>query len=421
MPRLLKIAVVALAVGVASIVAWTVFAHNDSPDPAEWRPTSQPVYTRQFATSQARFAFSLLHVVREQDPTANTFVSPLSIRYALGMVYNGAGGATKTAMAAALQLDDPVPTALNIDNVSLVRGLRESGPEVDFSLRNCLIVDESVRADHAFRAAYDKYYGWGFVPMDLQAPQSVGWINNWVRDNTRGRITRIVERLDPLDVMVLLNAAYLDAKWDCPFEARTTRPAEFTLLSGEVEAVQMMRHDHESFPYFENKVARALSLPYAGERLSMIVVLPHPELDFGEFCQSFDANMWEDMAAQMCDQELKVGLPRFTAEQHLDLEPPLTSLGMGVAFGRGDAEFPSLIDTDLPVWISQARHAATLRVDEEGTVAAAASMMGAAMGGGGMPAPTTPFIVDRPFICGIRDNQTGAILFLGAIVSPEGA
>lgn len=169
-------------------------------------------------------------------------------------------------------------------------------------------------------------------------------------------------------------------------------------------------------PYLENELFQLVGLPYGKGRLSMYIFLPNPGISLSEFYQHLNAENWEKWLDQLNNRQndvfeaISVGLPRFKLEYEIDLENSLKSLGMDIAF-RAEADFSAM--TSLPLFISFVKHKAFVEVNEQGTSAAAVTAVA------GTRSPGIPMIVDRPFFCAIRDNETGAILFMGSIVEPK--
>jgi serpin B len=242
-------------------------------------------------------------------------------------------------------------------------------------------------------------------------------INAWVSQATHGKIPEIVQGRDVADAFaVLLNAIYFKGAWTTPFEADLTRPGPFTLPDGRQKNVSMM-HQSGNVPYFRGDNFQAVSLPYGSGRMRFLIFLP----DSGTSLSAFLARMTPENVTQWLPQFKSmhgdIALPRFRTEYEADLNAPLASLGMGIAFDRERADFGGMLPNGR-FYISLVRHKTYVEVNEQGTEAAAAT--------GVVVEPLAlirgfQFVVDHPFVCAIRDEQTGAILFLGRILDPPSA
>jgi serpin B len=175
-----------------------------------------------------------------------------------------------------------------------------------------------------------------------------------------------------------------------------------------------MMANHGMFPYYQDTTLQAIALPYAGGKFSMVVLLPAAGADFAAFQQGLSPQTWNAVIGKLARQQGSIALPRFTVSYSASLNQALSALGMGIAFGpRADL---GDIFADVQAGISAVLHKAVMKVYEAGTTAAAVTaVIGATLA---MPTQFT-MQVDRPFFCAIRDNVTGTLLFMGAIVDPR--
>ncbi|MFQ6133278.1 MAG: serpin family protein [Armatimonadota bacterium] len=368
--------------------------------------------------ANTRFGFALFSALREEQPTSNVFISPASIAMALAMTYNGAAGETKAAMAKALSLGDMTLDTLNHANDDLRSSLAQADEDVELTVANSLWIRQGAPFAEDFLGVNEDFYGAELAELDFDSPEAADTINDWVRKESRERIDGIMEPpIDPLAVLFLINAVYFNGKWKHAFEKGDTKPADFTLLDGSTKSVHMMSQTEE-FGYLDGEGFQTVSLPYGTGRLSMFILLPDRDSSLAELCEGLEAESWEAIAGELRSREVILKLPRFTAEYEAKLNAALIALGMGVAFESERGDFSKMVAEGPPLYISKVKHKAYVRVDEEGTEAAAATSVEMRLGAA---APTEPVkvIVDRPFFCAIRDKQTGTVLFMGAIVDPE--
>jgi serpin B len=241
-------------------------------------------------------------------------------------------------------------------------------------------------------------------------------INNWVNQSTNGKIDKIVDVIEPNTAFILLNAIYFKGNWTEQFPKEATQLRPFTLLDGTQKQHPMMRHqDSASFPYYENELFQAVSLPYGEGRMSMYIFLPNQGVSLKTFYEKLNAENWQQWMNQFNNfdnsgGEVLISLPRFKLEYAIDLKDALKALGMEIAFTK-EANFSGM--TSSSVSIDKIKHKTFVEVNEEGTEAAAVTEVG------GVRSGPIEMNVNRPFFFAIRDNQTGSILFVGSIVEPK--
>ena len=378
------------------------------------------------AGGNSTFAFDLYHALRGQD--GNLLYSPHSISLALAMTHAGAEGQTERQMAEALRFSlprDRLHPAFNaLDQELASRGENaERGDGEGFRLN----VVNAVwgQRGHEFREPFldvlAESYGAGVRQADFREmpEESRLAINDWVAENTEDRIRDLIPPgiINPLTRMVLTNAIYFNASWAYPFPEANTRQRPFHLLDGSSSNVLMMRTS-EDFGYVAGDGYQAVDLPYAGNELSMTVLLPD-EGRFREFEEFLDANLVDGLVADLRPRYVTLDLPRFEFESEFRLGETLKSMGMSDAFDSASSDFSGmdarscLAGDPGCLYIREVVHKAFVSVDEAGTEAAAATAV--MMQAESAPPSPVSVTVDRPFIFLIRDQETGAILFLGRV------
>ncbi len=412
--------VAAMCVALVCLLGCKPGARPSGPTPPPPVPTpasQEPIdVDPDLVSANTGFGFELFHELLGEEPSENVFISPSSIAFALAMTYNGADGETRTAMAEVLGLGGMSLDRVNQANADLMASLQQAEPAVELSIANSLWAREGVEFLPDFLGTNEEFYGAKVTALDFANPEASKTINGWVSDETRGKIEEIVaEPIDADTILFLINATYFKGKWAEQFDEADTRDDTFTLLDGTQRTVPMMSQSGK-FRYFEGDGLQAISLPYQEERVSMYIFLPDEDSSLAEFCAELDADTWEGWVSQLHKQEGSITMPRFKAEYEAELNEALKAVGMEVAFTAG-ADFGNMVEQW--VFISEVRHKSFVEVNEEGTEAAAATSVEISK-----EAPTQqPFrmVVDRPFFCAIRDNETGTLLFMGAIVEPKQA
>jgi serpin B len=354
------------------------------------------------------FALALFAVLREASPTGNVALGPYSISQALAMLYAGARGETATAMTEALRFGTDMgtfhPTFNGLDLELLSRNS-------DILLRNAnqAWVRTGVEPNPQYLDVLTESYGAPLAAIDFRDPESArATVNDWVAEVTEDKIPTLFPAgtIDGNTVMLLTNAMYMDAPWKYQFDPRSTAPRPFTLLDETSVQVPTMHYD-EFLPSAAGDDWQAVELPYVGDEVSMVVVVP------GDL-QAFEAELTPErldaILGSLRDGGIHLSLPRFTFRYPAPLEAALRELGLGTLFDAPDLSGMGIGD----VAVSAVQHEVFIEVDEEGTRAAAATGVAVATSHG----PTVT--VDRPFLFFVVDQPTRSVLFLGRVLDPRG-
>ncbi|EHC11142.1 serpin family protein [Fischerella thermalis] len=364
--------------------------------------------------ANTKFGFKLFEEVLKQENNKNVFISPASVAIALDMTYNGANGSTQRAMAKALELQGLSLQEINSSNAALKQLLENSDPEIQLNIANSLWANQEVKFNADFIKKNQDFYQAKVTNLNFQDPNSVSKINNWVSESTRGRINKIIERIEPDQVLFLLNAIYFKGKWTNEFDKQQTVQQPFYLTSGTQKQHPMMSQKGK-YKYYENEQFQAASLPYGKDgKFSFYVFLPKKNSNLKSFYENLNAENWEKWISQFSLREGLIRLPRFKMDYEITLNTALEALGIGEAF-TNQADFSQMGQN---FQISEVKHKTFVEVNEEGTEAAATTSVGVTAVSATVNQQPFQMIVDRPFFCAIRDNQTGSILFMGAILDP---
>jgi serpin B len=368
------------------------------------------------------FTFNLYRELIVND--GNLFYSPYSISLALAMTYTGAGGDTETQMANTLSFllsQDKLHNAFNYLDLELnSRGEGAEGKDGEgfrLNIINAIWGQKDYKFLDSFLDVLAENYGAGLRLLDFiaDAEKARGTINDWVSENTEGRIKDLIPSgaMDSLTRLVLTNAVYFNAAWAHPFDEEFTNDSFFYLLEGNSVTVPMMNQT-EDFRYHKGDGYQAVELPYDGNELSMVLFLPD-EGSYSDFEMMIDAELVDNIIGKMSLTNVALTIPKFTFEVEFDLKKTLRDLGMVDAFSPS-ADF-SGIDGTKNLSITDVLHKAFVAIDEEGTEAAAATAVIVGLTGG--PSEFVKLTLDRPFIFLVRDIKTGTILFIGRVLDPS--
>jgi serpin B len=364
------------------------------------------------------FGHSLYGQLATASPDANLAFSPTSIASVLAMAQVGAGGATATELAETLGMGDDVAGYQHAFGGFLqeldLPALDEGCYTTETSAAQAAFLRSDLTLQQAF--ADQLLADYGAAPQALEAEDPVGQINSWVDAETQGHIPALLAQgqITPDIALVLVNAVYFRGDWEQPFDPQWTAPSTFTKLDGSTVSVEMMDNLEED----EFEVGRAaeidggqvVELPYKGEQMSLVIVLPEASDGLLAMEQDLGAETVDGWFAALDGAgDSRVALPKVTLDWKKDI---LAELVVQMPSLSDGGDFTNMIVDDAP-GLAFVQHEATMQWDEQGTVATAATA-------GGFADSYQPYPrVDHAFLFFLRDNVTGMILFQGRVVDPS--
>jgi serpin B len=391
------------------------------PAPITRLPRALTAAETELVAADNRFAFTLFRsLALEVGVDANLFISPVSVGMALGMTVNGAASDTRDSMLAALQLTGMPMDEVNRGYRGVIDLLRGLDPSVAFTLANSIWYQAGITPGQAFLDDTRTWFDAQVRTLDFGAPGAARTINDWVNEQTRGKIPEIVD--DPIPggvIMYLINAIYFKGSWTQRFDPALTHDAPFALRSGAAVTAAMMEHrDPAPAGYYAGDGVTVVDLPYGGRAYSMTLVLPQTAAGIDSLPASLTQARWDRWMAGLDSEAVIVTMPKFKLSFDRELHPALGALGMELAFTCGAADFTPLNPAaGRETCITRVKHKTYVDVYEEGTEAAAVTSVevGVVCAGCGGPRRV---VVDRPFLVAIRERLTGTILFLGKVMNP---
>jgi len=373
---------------------------------------------RELIEADNSFGLKLFKEINSRETDSNVFISPLSISMALGMTYNGAAGSTEEAMRTTLEFGNLSRDEINESYKSLIELLEGIDTDVEFNIANSIWYRDDYTFEQDFFDRCGEYFDARVSGLDFGKPQEAkDTMDNWVDENTNGKIEEIVDVVDPInDMMFLINAIYFNGTWTYQFNEEDTKDELFYLSGGGTKECKMMEVLSE-FKCFEDSNAQVIDIPYGDGNYSMTAVIPYYGEDIDQMITGLTQEKWDEWINSFSEDSVNLFFPKLKLEYKIDknLLTVLSDMGMEIAFDPFEADFTGMYAPGN-IYISRIIHKTFLEVDEEGTEAAAATVVAMTLGSSEGSYPEIR--LNRPFLFAIRENHSGAILFIGKIIKP---
>ena len=389
---------------------------------------------RVFASDNNGFTLNFLKTVNDADQSGKSFIySPLSITYVLGMVNDAATGITEQELEQTLGFHEGGIQAVNDYCKKLIDGLPKVDNKVTLDIANAIFLNKDYTLKKQFQQDMQTYYDAKAEALDFSSPKTLSHINDWCNKKTNGMIPSILDEVKPDMVSYLLNAIYFKADWTTKFDKKNTKEESFTTEKGNTKLPLM--HQNVRIQYVNNGLFSAVKIPYGNSYWNMTVLLPEEGKTTDDVINFIAANgincngavcEIEDGIATMntygfSPYEVDLKLPRFETSSDTDqlgIEKGLIGLmqkmGIHLAFDDNFAEIPNMCEGRF-LYIDMMRQKAKIKVNEEGSEAAAVTIAGMAncTSVGPMEYPKATFHANRPFVYCITEASSGVILFVG--------
>lgn len=380
---------------------------------------STPEGIAQVVTANNQFAIDMYQQINGQNKQAdkNVFFSPYSLSTSMAMLYAAAEGETKAQIQRTFHY--PSLNVLNPNSAALHEQFNKPNPNYQLATANDLWIQQGLRPNQNYLDTVQRYYSGKVTNLDFKnSPEpSRQTINKTIAKYTQQMIPEVLpaSSIDADTVTVLTNAVYFKGDWKTPFAPSKKRP--FNKFDGSIIDVDMM-HEQAPYAYTEDAQVQVVQLPYKGDELSMLVVLPKAKdkIAMQRLVGTLSAKQISQWNSNLVNQEIILDLPKFKLEENYAMDSLLANMGMTKAFGS-QANF-GLFSKDLALSVDAIAHKAVIEVDEKGTKAAASTSISIVPMSLGYSTNTIKFKADHPFMFVIKDNKTDAILFLGQVNEP---
>ena len=394
-------------VGVACMMAGCDDSENNvSPEENERKSVSLTRSEQELVTANNDFAFNLFRVADAQN---STILSPISITYALGMLNNGAAGETQAQINKVLGFGETGAEGIN----AFCKKMLTEAPNLDKSTKvlisNTIYMNKGYELKPLFVSKANDCYHAEPETRNFADGKTLDVINQWASDHTEKMIEKVLDKdsFDPSAISYLLNAIYFKGAWTEKFDKENTRDEAFMMETGEEKQLPIM-HQEQEFYYAEDDDCQVLRLPYGNKAYSMTILLPKEGKTVRDLVKTLNKDTWERYQ-RIGSAIVDVKLPRFESNTDLTLDKIMATLGMPNAFNPNLAEFPEFCN--VPTYIDMMKQVARIKVNEEGTEAAAVTVIFVKLANA---APRrASFHATRPFLYIISEQSTGAIFFIG--------
>ena len=352
-------------------------------------------------------------MIKSQTREQSEIVSPISITYALGMLNNGAAGDTQKQINKVLGFGETGADGIN----DFCKKMLTEAPNLDkltkVMIANTIYMNMGYELKKDFISKAKTFYDAEPETRNFADGKTREVINKWGNDHTEGMIPEVLNEddFDPTSVSYLLNAIYFKGAWANKFDKENTKDETFKGYSTNKQ-VPMMHQEHE-FNYTENELCQALCLPYGNNAYRMTILLPKEGKTINEVLKPLTAETWQSyqwMGSAIVD----VKLPRLESQSEIQLEKMMSTLGMPNAFDPYLADFSNFCN--VPTYIGMMKQVAKIKLNEEGTEAAAITVIGMKYSAIPSEPQHVSFYATRPFLYVISEQSTGAIFFIGKYV-----
>ena len=369
---------------------------------------------------------------KEKYNNRNIIVSPFSIHTALSMLFYGSPKNTTTneelAQLLNLNTDEGSDNQNYLFNYLYLLKFYNDARQIydaEVEIANKIFLQDGFAIKEHFKTLLEAFYLTSTQTTDFsKSEQAADVINEYVENKTRGLIEEIITPQDVglLTRLVLVNAIYFKANWKYQFNEQFTSPMFYNLL-GNQGRVQHERGMKVLAAFrsgtSKNLNARILELPYESSDFSMYVMIPKNNTleSLNDLVHNYDIEEIEKSLKSSPDgQLLKVHMPAFETTFKTELKDTLESMGVNTLFK--DANLDDI--SDEPLYVSDVLHKAQVKINEEGSEAAAATaVIVNTRSGGPSFQRQREFRVDQPFVFIIHDNANKLPLFIGRIINPS--
>ncbi len=381
--------------------------------PTDLSTETPPNQADKLSSAYNSFGIEFLKNRVKGEQGKNIFISPASLEMAFSIAMMGAAPSVRAEMVKTLGFESASDSDIKDLSQQFLSQITKPDQDVTISIANSIWTQITAQIKPEFLSVNKEAFMARVQSLDLTTPAGIAVVNQWVSDQTRGKIKAILD--NPLlkeQIMVLVNAVYFKGKWTTPFDTKLTADQKFTTENG-ISLITPFMVQTDSYKYLETNQFQAIQIPYGkGENWAMVIFLP--KSDINTYLNFLTPANWSEWLSLFTLRDGTISLPKFKAEYKAKLPEIMRSLGMRSAFETGD-QFPGIAPL---TYIAEGIHKTFVEVDEEGTEASAVTALLPVAGGGQNPEPPFTMTVNHPFLYAIVDTNTNMAVFLGIMQKP---
>ena len=367
------------------------------------------IVDQNIVNANNQFALDFYSKLSTESNDENLFFSPTSISTAFAILYEGAEGNTADEMQETFGFE-PDDSKRRDGFADMQRSLNPQDEQYKLRLANALWLANGFEPLPEYTDTAATYYDSNVESLDFSSGKAVETINRWVDEKTEGKIEKLFDNLSSATQLVITNAIYFKGEWVHQFDSERTKDMQFWTFPEESVMVPTMSLSRTDLKYARDEQVSILELPYKGDDLSMLILLPERTDGLKSIEESLTLDRLSELKSNLKTVTISVSIPKFTMETDYDLKKHLSEMGMDDAFDGMNADL-SGISGAKGLFVGNAIHKAFVDVNEEGTEAAAVTGIAVLQSG-------LTFRADHPFLFVIQEKETGQILFMGRMMDP---
>lgn len=428
--RILVLLIAIISTGIIAIITSTVlYSSNNAGDGEKFLEEndelrSNPMFDDLLKADSLNFSdhaslssnnFGFKFYKHLSDSDENLFFSPISIDIVFAIIYEAAQGETRENMHQIFAFEqDSEKRRLAYKNT--IQNLNQKNHDFELSVKNGIWVSDMYELNPEYAKIVTNDYAASSQNVDFVSNEGVQTINQWVKENTNGKIEEIFEdnSTEPLTLMAATNTVYFNGLWEKQFPAGKTYERKFFVTPDNVQMIDMMKIKNHHFNYYEDDAVKIVELPYKGNRASMYLLQSFEMHNLKQLEGNLTANYFNDLKSKLSEKMVSVIIPKFSMEMDYDLREILKEMGMTHPFSKELSDLSGMANY-RGIFIDEAVHKTAIDLHELGTEAAAATGVMAELQSG----PPYRFYGNHPFVYIIQDHETDQILFMGRFVNPE--
>ena len=395
------------------MIAVSVISCNTAKDNIDLNPGTPSKFDGKLTEGLQNGAVEIFkQAVKTEASDKNVIISPLSVQYAVGMAANGASGNTLEEMMKLFGTSSDKLKEVNSNLKAIKEKIVAAGKDYTVGIANGVFFDGSkYQMAGNFENILMNDYSAKLQQLNFnKTDESLKAINGWVAANTEQRIQKVLEEIQDNEFMFLINALYMKASWDKPFETEGTRNVTFKDSKDAAHSISLMTQ-RSDISYYKTEEEKAIVMPLSGDKLEALFILPQ-KLNVIDYIGTLSTTGVQKMITNAAKQDLMIGVPKTELTLKYDLKPILQDLGVKTAFSEA-ADFTKMGVASNTILLTRALHDVFFKMDEKGIEGAAVTTIGVGV-------TSLPEYVEfsKPFVMIIKDKETGAYLFMGKVEKP---